>query len=64
MVNDFLNNIRSKFKASSSVMINCCFLIENIQPAPSKYNVPILNVRYWTTEPYKTTFFNDLYFLA
>ena len=45
-------------------MINCCFLIENIQPAPSKYNVPILNVRYWTAEPYKTTFFNDLYFLA
>ena len=46
VVNDFLNNVRSKFKASSSVMIKCGFSIESIQPAPTEYNVPILKVRY------------------
>ena len=30
VVNNFLNNIRSKFKASNSVMIKCDFSIENV----------------------------------
>ena len=59
---DFFNNVRSKFKASDSVMIKCGFSVENIQLGPSEYNVPILNVRYWTTEPYKTIFFNYFIF--
>ena len=62
VANDFLNNVRSKFKASDSVMIKCGFSVENIQLGPSEYNVPILNVRYWTTEPYKTIFFNYFIF--
>ena len=45
-VNDFLNNVTSKFNASGSVMIKFGFSMENIQPAPSEYNVPILNVRH------------------
>ena len=59
VVNNFLNDVKSKFKTSGSVMIKCDFSIENIQSAPSEYNASILNVRYWTTEPYKTTFFDD-----
>ena len=43
-------------------MIKCGFSIENIQPVPSEYNITILNARYWTTEPCKTTFFNDFIF--
>ena len=45
-------------------MIKCGFSNENVQPAPSEYNVPILNVRYWTTEPYKMTFLNDFIFFS
>ena len=62
MVNDFLNNFRSKFKASGSVTIKCGFSIENTQHVPSEYNITILNARYWTKEPCKTTFFNDFIF--
>ena len=61
VANYFLNNVRSKFKASDSVVIKCGFLIEKVQPEPSEYNIPISNVRYWTTEPYKTIFLMILY---
>ena len=47
---------------NGSVMTECGFSIENIQPVSSEYNVPILNVRYWTTEPYKNISFNDFIF--
>ena len=45
-------------------MIKCGFSIENIQRAPSEYNVPVLNVRYRTIELYKTTFFNNFIFFS
>ena len=31
LVNDFLNNLRSKFRPSGFVLIKCGFIIENIQ---------------------------------
>ena len=65
IIEEFLLNVRSKFKsASTGVIIKCGFSIQNIQPAPSDYTVPILNVRYLTTEPYKTTYFNDFIFVS
>ena len=64
MVNDFLNGARLKFKASGIVMIKCGFSLEDIQPAPTEHNIHILNVGYWITEPYKTTFFNDFIFFS
>ena len=45
-------NVKSKFRPNGEVMIKCGFCIENIQPAPTEYTVPILNIRYWSTEPY------------
>ena len=35
-----------------------------MQLPPTEYNVPILNVRYLSTEPYKTTYFNDFVFFS
>ena len=33
VVDDFLNNVRNKFRPSGSVLIKCEFIIENVQPA-------------------------------
>ena len=43
-VNDFLLNVKVKFRANGKVTIKCGSSIENIQPAATEYNVPILNV--------------------
>lgn len=43
-VNDFLLNVKSKFRANDNVVIKCGFFIENIWPTPIEYIVPILNV--------------------
>ena len=57
-------NGKSKFRANGNVVIKCGFPIQNIQSAPTEYNVPILNVRYWSTDPYKTMYFNDFVFFS
>ena len=62
VVSDFLNNVRSKFKPSSPVLIKGSFVIENIQPAVSDNLVPLSNTRYWATDVYRATFFNDFVF--
>ena len=53
VVDDFLNNVSSKFRPSGSVLIKCGFIIENVQPAVSDNLIPILNKRYWSTETYR-----------
>ena len=62
VVNDFLQNVRSKFKATVPVLIKARFTIENIQPAVSEDYRPIINSRYWSTDVYKATYFNDYVF--
>ena len=42
-VDDFLNNVRTKFRPSGLVLIKCGFIIENIQQALSENVRPILN---------------------
>ena len=37
-------------------------MIENIQPSVNENFTPIINTRYWSTEPYKTKYFNDYVF--
>ena len=58
-VNSFLNNVRSKFKPSTEVLIKCGFSIENLQSVPVDSGEPIVSINYWTTGPHKTTYFND-----
>ena len=59
LFNDFVNNFRSNFESSSQVIMEWGFLIENLQSALVESCEPIVNIRYWSTDPYQTTFFND-----
>ena len=58
----FLKNVRSRFKPSGLKLIKCSFVIENIQQSVFGNLTPILNTRYWTTDVYKATYFNDFVF--
>ena len=62
VVDDSLKNVRSIFRPSGSVLIKCRFIIENVQPAVSDNLRPILTMRYWSTEAYRATYFNDYVF--
>ena len=62
VVHDFLKNVRSRFKPSGLKFIKCSFVIENIQQSAFENLRPILNTRYWTTDVYKATYFNDFVF--
>ena len=43
-------------------LIKCSFVIENIQRSAFENLRPFLNTRYWTTDVYKSTYFNDFVF--
>ena len=60
VVDEFLFNVKNRFKSvGEDVSIKCGFSVENIQPAPTPYTVAMVNSRYWSTDVYKTTYFND-----
>ena len=62
VVDDFLKNACSRFKPSGLKLIKCLFVIENIQQSAFENLRPILNTRYWATDVYKATYFNDFVF--
>ena len=62
VVDDVLKNVRSRFKPSGLKLIKCLFVIENIQQSAFENLRPILNTRYWATDVYKATYFNDFVF--
>ena len=64
VVSDFLNNVRSKFKPSSTVLIKGSYVIENIQPAESNKIIALKDSRYWATNVYRTTYLNDFVFYS
>ena len=64
VVDDFLRNVRSKFRSKGEVLLKCGFLIENIQQFVQENLRPIVNTRYWTTEPFKTMYFYDYIFYS
>ena len=51
-VDDFLRNVKYRFKAGSRKWFNCSFTIENIQKSLYQGLQPILNTKYWTTPTY------------
>ena len=60
LVHNFLKNFRSKYNPPDKyVVIKCGFLIENLQPGPVENDSLTVNTRYWSTEPYRTKYFND-----
>ena len=62
VVDDFLYNVRSRFKLSGLKFNKCSFVIKNIQQSAFENLRPILNTRYWTTDVYKAAYFNDFVF--
>ena len=46
VVDDFLKNIRSRFKSCRLKLIKCSFVVENIQQSVFENLTPILNMRY------------------
>ena len=52
-VDDFLENVKYRFKSSNKKWSKCSFNIENTQ-----------NTRYWTTETYVSTYFIDFIFFG
>ena len=64
VVNDFLKNIKNKFVTNNHVTIKVGFTIENIQPSPEEIGTSITNSGYWSTQPYRTCYFNDHAFFS
>ena len=62
VVDDFLKNVRWRFKQPGLKLIKCLFVIEMIQQSAFENLRPILNTRYWITDAYKDTYFNDFVF--
>ena len=61
-VNDYLRNVKYKFKPSGKKWIKCSFTIENIQNSPNQDLREIFNSRCWTTPLYEGNCLNDFIF--
>ena len=59
---DFLRNAKYRFTSTSKKWFKCSFIIENIQNSIHPDLQPLLNNRYWTTQTYDSTYFNDFIF--
>ena len=63
-VEDFLQNIKYRFKSTNKKWFKCSFNIENTQNSIRPDLQPLLNTRYCTTETYDSIYFNDFIFYA
>ena len=61
---DFLRNAKYRFTSTSKKWFKCSFIIENIQNSIHPDLQPLLNTRYWTTQTYDSTYFNDFIFFG
>ena len=61
VVDDFLFNVKNLFEPSLMVFFKTDFAIENIQTAPEQFadTTDIKSLRYWSTNVYKSVYFND-----
>ena len=60
VVDKFLDRVkRSVQRYDNDVLIRAGFSIENIQQPLDNYSQPLLQTRYWSTEPIQTNSFND-----
>ena len=60
LVDGFLAELKNYvFRYNNDVLIRAGFSIENIQQALSDYSEPLVQTRYWSTEPLSTKSFND-----
>ena len=61
LVDEFLFNVKTRFKPKNKIFFKADFSIENIQNAPfiSPNIADIKITRYWSTDVYKGVYFND-----
>ena len=60
VVDKFLDRVeKSVQRYDNDVLIRAGFSIENIQQSLDNYSEPLLQTRYWSTEPIQTKSFND-----
>ena len=60
VVDNFLARVKNVMQRyESDVLLRAGFSIENIQQALDNYSEPLLQTRYWSTEPIQTKSFND-----
>ena len=58
-MNDNLKKVKNRFLANNNVIIKVGFTLKNIQPSPEEIGAPIIDSRYWSTEPCRTRHFNE-----
>ena len=63
-VDDFLRNIRYRYKAGSKKWFKCSLVIKNIQKPLYPGLQPIINSGYWSTAICKSIYFNDFIFFG
>ena len=63
-VEEFLQNVKYKFHATSKKWFKSSFIIESMQNSIRPDLQPLLNTRYWTTETYDSIYFNYFIFHA
>ena len=59
VVDKFLGEVKRSVKRYDDVLIRAGFSIENIQQPLDNYSEPLLQTRYWSTEPLQSKSFND-----
>ena len=60
VVENFLNQVRKTMpRYDTDILLRAGFSIENIQQVLDNYSEPLLQTRYWSTEPIQTKSFND-----
>ena len=60
VVDSFLAEVKNYFpRYKNDVLIRAGFSIENVQQALNYYSEPLVQTRYWSTEPLQTKSFND-----
>ena len=59
---DFLNNVKYKFKSNEKNSFKCSFYIENKQNSVTPNLQSLIDTRYWTAETYVGKYFNDFIF--
>ena len=60
VVENFLAQVKNAMsRYDTDVLLRAGFSIENIQQALDNYSEPLLQTRYWSTEPIQTKSFND-----
>ena len=60
VVDSFLARVKKLFvRSDTDVLLRVGFSIENIQQPLDNYSEPLVQTRYWSTEPIQTKSFND-----